>query len=252
MANSEHVEIVKQGAGAIAEWRNANQGVQLDLSRAKLMRANLEGANLEGANLVRAKLMRANLEDANLEGANLENADFESANLKGANLKGANTYHAKFEGATLVGAGGNSFMATIEYCFAKIGSWLSWIAQCSNVNKARFPRLSSFYEFVVIPFVLTAALLAVIVAIVASIEKKNSLSDESTPTVTVEDWRGSIHSKLAALSNQAEQLEKRLSTLSADDVSMRLAAFETQIDALDNYIEQLFAPKKGDKATFVL
>jgi hypothetical protein len=49
MANPEHVEIVKQGAEAIREWREKNPGVKLDLRGADFATANLSGANLRGA-----------------------------------------------------------------------------------------------------------------------------------------------------------------------------------------------------------
>ena len=43
MADPEHVEVVMRGAAAIAEWRQENPGVVLDLSGARLAVADLAG-----------------------------------------------------------------------------------------------------------------------------------------------------------------------------------------------------------------
>lgn len=53
------------------------------------------------------------------------------------------------------------------------------------------------------------------------------------------------------LTEKAGQIETRLSTLSAADVSDRLAQFESEIAALDTYVEELFAPKKGKDVLIV-
>ena len=110
MANPEHVEIVRQGAAAIDQWRPQNPGAYLDLSEADLRGANLRGANLSGANLREADLTAAILAVANVAGADRTGAfllgatllgtDFAKAdlsesiliatNLLGANLVGAN------------------------------------------------------------------------------------------------------------------------------------------------------------------
>ena len=123
MANLEHVEVVKKGAEAIAEWRRENPGAELELSGADLSYANLAFANLShadlstvtlhGANLFHAGLSRTNLSSARLTLANLSLADLSSANLCGAdivaanffrtNLAGTNFYQAVF-GMTNVGA----------------------------------------------------------------------------------------------------------------------------------------------------
>jgi len=89
MANDEHVNIMLQGARAIAYWREKNPSAQFDLS---------------GANLRRADLVRANLNGAILRDANLEWADFRWADLIGADLSGANLARADLHKADLVGA----------------------------------------------------------------------------------------------------------------------------------------------------
>ena len=58
MADPEHVEVVKRGAAAIAEWRQENPGVILDLGKANFRYANLRGGDLSGADLSGAHLRR--------------------------------------------------------------------------------------------------------------------------------------------------------------------------------------------------
>jgi hypothetical protein len=131
MANSEHVELVMQGAEAIREWRKANPFGQLalrqanlaearlsgadlrwaDLREAKLsgailtrtllLRADLSGADLNGADLRWANLHLADLQEAALERANLSTAYIHEANLQGANLSQANLCQANLSGAKL-------------------------------------------------------------------------------------------------------------------------------------------------------
>ena len=114
MANPEHVNVVKQGAEAIARWRENNQGTALDLSKAdrrgvslkkaNLMGADLTGANLTGADLTGANLTGADLTEADLTGADLTGADLFRANLFQVNLSVANLTEADLIGASLFGA----------------------------------------------------------------------------------------------------------------------------------------------------
>ncbi len=66
MANDEHVEIVRNGKEAIAEWWAADPDGPLDLSCADLNEAYLSGANLSGAKLSGANLNGANIPVAEL------------------------------------------------------------------------------------------------------------------------------------------------------------------------------------------
>ncbi|MFW9889118.1 MAG: toll/interleukin-1 receptor domain-containing protein [Candidatus Thorarchaeota archaeon] len=91
MANSKHLDILKEGIAAWNDWRERNPGIQPDLSR-----SDLSGASLPGVNLKRANLKRATLKCADLEGANLEDAALTSANLERANLKNAILTRANF------------------------------------------------------------------------------------------------------------------------------------------------------------
>src|SRR5687768_5236735 len=89
MANPKHVELVRQGAGAIRAWRKKYPATILALQGAALQGADLRGADLQGANL-----RRANLEGADLRGANLEGADLAYASL--ARLQACDTYDVRF------------------------------------------------------------------------------------------------------------------------------------------------------------
>ena len=128
MANPEHVKVVRQGAAAIAEWRQQNPAVRLDLSGAGFRKADLAElasaeADLAGADLSEAELTGANLTRADLEGptsrgqpgrrqpqasgllpANLSMADLTEANLTKANLMGANLMGALPDGTDFDGA----------------------------------------------------------------------------------------------------------------------------------------------------
>jgi uncharacterized protein YjbI with pentapeptide repeats len=111
MANPEHVKVVCQGAAAIAEWRERNPDVRLDLNAAELFFVDLRGANLSGANLREANLTAAILAGANVAGADLTGAfllganllrtDFAKADLSEAILMAANLLGANLVGANL-------------------------------------------------------------------------------------------------------------------------------------------------------
>ncbi len=101
MANPEHVEIVKQGAAAIAEWYEKNPGNRFDLGLADLRDINLIFADLRLADLHEARLLGTNLAYAYLNPANLSGADLRSATLSGADLSGANLWNANLSGTDL-------------------------------------------------------------------------------------------------------------------------------------------------------
>jgi uncharacterized protein YjbI with pentapeptide repeats len=90
MANAEHVAVVREGARAVAAWRERNPDGRLDLGEADLDGVDLAEADLSGANLRLASLDGANLSGAKLAGATLEGATLDKANLSNGNLKEAN------------------------------------------------------------------------------------------------------------------------------------------------------------------
>ena len=122
MASLAHLELVRLGAGAIAEWRkNQTPGEpsRLDLSGAtlkgvQLQMLDLEFADLSGvlagsadfsrSNLRHSNMTRANLVDGDLSDASCEGADFSGARLRGAKLGRTNLRGADLSGANLMDA----------------------------------------------------------------------------------------------------------------------------------------------------
>lgn len=129
MANQADLDRLTQGVPVWNQWREANPGIQPNLSQADLIGADLReanfhgtnfvwtrlgGARLDGANLSHAELtgadlsdtdlLKANLSQANLSNANLVGADLREANLNRANLRRTDLIGAKLVGATLRGA----------------------------------------------------------------------------------------------------------------------------------------------------
>jgi uncharacterized protein YjbI with pentapeptide repeats len=93
MANEGHLARLQQGVEAWNQWREANRGIQPDLSRANLTQADLSEAYLSGVNLMQAsltgaKLSGAYLSEAYLSGANLSGAILSGTDLTGADLSG--------------------------------------------------------------------------------------------------------------------------------------------------------------------
>jgi len=111
MANMDHVQLARKGRNAVAEWREQNPGVTLDLNAAYMSHARMPQVDLHGADLRDSDLMGAMLAKANLSGchlnpshlyrANLLEADLSRALLNGANLRGANLTGADLSGANL-------------------------------------------------------------------------------------------------------------------------------------------------------
>src|SRR6266576_2403890 len=81
MANSKHLDILKQGIKEWNQWRQKHPDVRPDLSEAQLGDANLRNANLRGANLSGAQLSETQLSKANLSGADLSRAYLFRADL---------------------------------------------------------------------------------------------------------------------------------------------------------------------------
>jgi uncharacterized protein YjbI with pentapeptide repeats len=122
MASVAHLELVRLGADAIAEWReNQTPGERsgLDLSGATLRGVQLRGLDLEFAdlsgvmagsadfsrsNLRYSKMTRANLVDGDLSDASCEGTDLSGARLRGAKLGRTNLRGADLREANLVDA----------------------------------------------------------------------------------------------------------------------------------------------------
>jgi hypothetical protein len=116
MANSEHLQILKQGVEAWNAWRDQNRTIMPDLRGADLSEADLGGADLRGADLREANLIAADLREANLTVADLRGADlsrgslvrtdFTSTNLTGADLSGVHLLETVFGDTNLSGGRG--------------------------------------------------------------------------------------------------------------------------------------------------
>jgi len=86
MANTDHVEQIRQGAEGWNAWRISNPAERPDLSGADLKGLELSGASLEGVNLSLAVLSLSDLRSADLRAADLTSAELAMADLTGANL----------------------------------------------------------------------------------------------------------------------------------------------------------------------
>jgi hypothetical protein len=121
MASEQHLAILKSGAQAWNEWRQAEplvrpdlEGLSLSLAEKQwgetsggainLARALLRDANLRYATLIRCNLSAANLDGANLSGARLQDADLRNASLIKARFDEADLTNARLEGADISGA----------------------------------------------------------------------------------------------------------------------------------------------------
>ncbi len=117
MANTKHLEIIKQGVAVWNQWRAEHPDIEpdlsdVDLSQLKLMdinfsdtdlrRVDLGGADLRGGNLVRADLRAANIRTASFNLAKLSEANFSEAYLRETDLSEADLGKAYFIRADLV------------------------------------------------------------------------------------------------------------------------------------------------------
>lgn len=106
MANSKHLDMLKQGVEAWKNWREQNPTQRPDLSGLTLVGINLANVDLRHAKLAGTNLSKANLREADLTGANLYRADltetvFIRAKLISANLRQADMIGAKLHRADL-------------------------------------------------------------------------------------------------------------------------------------------------------
>ena len=175
MARAEHLKVVRHGAEAIAEWRTANPGAQLELPRADLSDLSLQDADLSKANLTRADLTGADLKRARLTRADLTRADLTMTDLSNASLRGVNLYRASFTAAHLAGVDfsnarfGFTCISDCDLCKAKgLGKTkheipssvgLDTLARTLRGNNGRFSReQSQFFRAAGVPNDILSAL----------------------------------------------------------------------------------------------
>ena len=114
MANTEHLQILKQGAEVWNQWRGQHLNItpdfsQADLTNIYLIGANLHATNFRGATFREVDLSKANLRYANLTGATFHwirftQADLSDAKLGGTTFREATLREARLARADLTGA----------------------------------------------------------------------------------------------------------------------------------------------------
>lgn len=139
MANPAHVDLVRGGAAAVAQFVRENPGTPLDLEGADLSGLDLEGCLLGEANLVGANLSGTNLRRANLGGANLRGADLRNADVRDTALHRARLQEADLRGISLEAIGvGRQLMCASAATFEN-SRWdrerLEEILRILNLNK---------------------------------------------------------------------------------------------------------------------
>lgn len=97
MANSTHIDILKEGVNKWNEWRDEDTTIIPDLTEADLSDLNLKGINFIGADLHKACLVKSDLTGAVFGGANLLETNLQEAiliktELTEAIFRGANLY----------------------------------------------------------------------------------------------------------------------------------------------------------------
>ena len=137
MANPEHVEIVKQGAKAIEEWRESNPKVRLDL-----VEADLRDLELRLANLMSVNLKRTDLEGAILAGSSLRSADLRGA-IDGKLYNWQTTPHGSLAFIILTDQFSRNMFRDIPESFAQDALALS---VCRNSIEQSFDTKMSFVE----------------------------------------------------------------------------------------------------------
>ncbi|NQS97149.1 MAG: toll/interleukin-1 receptor domain-containing protein [candidate division Zixibacteria bacterium] len=103
MANTEHLEILKQGVEVWNKWREENPGVVPDLLKADLLKADLSEADLSEADLGEADLSVANLRGADLTKAILIFTNFQLTSLEEADFQEALLLSTIFSNVDLTG-----------------------------------------------------------------------------------------------------------------------------------------------------
>ena len=109
MANTEHLEILKQGVEVWNRWREENPNVHPDLSSTAfyvrnvidMRAATLEQVIMAGKEYRGVRLDHFNLSKANLSGSFLRGADFHNANLSMSQMRDTNVSEVSLAGSNL-------------------------------------------------------------------------------------------------------------------------------------------------------
>ena len=132
MADPQHTALAKEGAHAIARWREQIywRRRSMDLSGAYLSGSRLGGAdlahdNLSNADLTSTDLRLADLSGVNLQGAHLLRSDLSGTDLRRANLKSTSLVRCNLRGSSLHGAD----LSGADLSYADL-----WCANLSEAN----------------------------------------------------------------------------------------------------------------------
>ncbi|NEP59024.1 MAG: pentapeptide repeat-containing protein [Symploca sp. SIO2G7] len=104
MADSEHLECLKQGVEIWNQWREENPEIVPDLSNVYLSEAYMGEASLSGANFNGTQLNGASLHEVDLRNVKLSRANLSGAKLRGVDLRGVDLQKLKMAKADLSGA----------------------------------------------------------------------------------------------------------------------------------------------------
>lgn len=102
MANSKHIEILREGVDFWNQWREKNPTIIPDLSDYNLTGNKFGGINFSNANLQKTGLGYTELTSANLNNANLSHAAFRGALVHSSTFQKANLFGTLFLQANLM------------------------------------------------------------------------------------------------------------------------------------------------------
>ena len=102
MSDQKHVELVKRGAKAIAQWKKEHPNEHLDFTREDFSNISLADMDLRDADFSGATLIGADFTGADLSGTHLRDVKLTIENLKGANMTHSDLDDAGFCGKTKI------------------------------------------------------------------------------------------------------------------------------------------------------
>ncbi len=136
----------------------------------------------------------------------------------------------------------------------RFNDWLSRVGESigafSKRAKNNYGNILSilFYSVMLLAPIILAVIQLSDLSFLHNKERETKVAPTAPPDASTIDQ---LRKQQTELIQTADQLEERLSRLSASDVSKQLESFESQISALDTYIGELFEPKKGKDVLIV-
>ncbi len=133
---------MREGRGAIEEWRKLNPTEVLDLAGADLTWVNLAEANLERADLAKANLLGSSLRMSKLAGARLYAAHLHAVPLWGSDLRGADLSYANLTWGDLTTS--DLTNANLRHAMLNACTLLATNFRGANLEHARLSRTNVF------------------------------------------------------------------------------------------------------------